>query len=253
MFGFAPAQGLASSSLTSAAFPLLAPNGTAAAPSYSWSNSGYGDDGFFHGGAASIIHLSLNGVSKAAWITADKYAIASDMALAWHSGTNVDSGSSDVYLVRDAAAVLALKNGTTAQEFRVYGTTTGSKYAKVSHDGTFSYFASSSGPALLRSDADTYAAIQTNGATRWYVDGSTTNYGLVANANYRFSHGTSALATTATEGFMHLQTCAGAPTGVPASIPTGQAPYILDTVNDRWYFYYDDGGGAAWHYIARTA
>lgn len=76
---------------------------------------------------------------------------------------------------------------------------------------------------------------------------------FAALANYGFSHGTSALATNATEGFLFLQTCAGTPTGTPASIPSGQAPFILDTTNDRLYFYYDDGGGAAWHYIARTA
>jgi hypothetical protein len=38
--------------------------------------------------------------------------------------------------VKDAANVVALKNGTNAQEFRVYGTTTGSQYLRLMHDGT---------------------------------------------------------------------------------------------------------------------
>ena len=61
--------------------------------------------------------------------------------------------------------------------------------------------------------------------------------GFVFGGNYRFAHGTSALATTATEGFMHVQSCAGAPTGVPASIPTGQIPMVYDSTNHRIYFY----------------
>ena len=90
------------------------------------------------------------------------------------------------------------------------------------------------------------------GANGWTMS-ATAATGLTAQGNHRFAHGTSALATTATEGFFHMQTCAGTPTGVPASIPTGQAPFVLDTANDRVYFYYDDGGGAGWHYVARTA
>jgi hypothetical protein len=42
----------------------------------------------------------------------------------------------DVRLIREAAAILALKNDTTAQEFRVYGTTTGPQYISLSHNGT---------------------------------------------------------------------------------------------------------------------
>lgn len=41
----------------------------------------------------------------------------------------------DVPLVRDAAGVLAQKNGATAQTFRVYGTTTGPRYVALTHDG----------------------------------------------------------------------------------------------------------------------
>lgn len=60
---------------------------------------------------------------------------------------------------------------------------------------------------------------------------------LVSTSNLRFSHGTSALATNATEGFFHIQSCAGAPTGVPANIPTGQIPAVVDSTNSRLYLY----------------
>lgn len=57
----------------------------------------------------------------------------------------------DVVMARDAAAVLALKNSTNAQTLRVYGTTTGTKYVSLSHNGTDGLLdvASSSGQLTL--------------------------------------------------------------------------------------------------------
>ena len=50
-----------------------------------------------------------------------------------------------------------------------------------------------------------------------------------------------ALATTATNGFLYVPTCAGVPTGTPTAI-TGMVPIVVDTTNNRWYFY----SGGAW-------
>jgi len=50
-----------------------------------------------------------------------------------------------------------------------------------------------------------------------------------------------ALATTATDGFLYVPTCAGVPTGAPTAI-SGMAPIVVDTTNNRWYFY----SGGAW-------
>lgn len=46
----------------------------------------------------------------------------------------------------------------------------------------------------------------------------------------------SALATTATDGFLYVPTCAGTPTGTPSSV-TGKSPIVIDTTNNRFYFY----------------
>lgn len=51
--------------------------------------------------------------------------------------------------------------------------------------------------------------------------------------------GSAALATTATAGFMFVETCAGAPTGVPTSY-TGRAALVFDTTNNKLMVY--DGG-----------
>lgn len=48
-----------------------------------------------------------------------------------------------------------------------------------------------------------------------------------------------ALATTATDGFLYVPSCAGAPTGVPTSFP-GRVPLVYDSTNK--IFYVHDGG-----------
>jgi hypothetical protein len=53
--------------------------------------------------------------------------------------------------------------------------------------------------------------------------------------------GSVALATTATNGFLYVPTCAGVPTGVPTAI-TGMAPIVVNTTNNKLYFY----SGGAW-------
>jgi hypothetical protein len=46
----------------------------------------------------------------------------------------------------------------------------------------------------------------------------------------------SALATNATDGFLYVPTCAGTPTGTPTAI-TGLAPIVVNTTNNKLYFY----------------
>jgi hypothetical protein len=58
--------------------------------------------------------------------------------------------------------------------------------------------------------------------------------------------GNAALATNATNGFLYVPTCAGIPTGVPTSF-TGRAATVLDTTNNRIYFY-----NGAWRYATLT-
>ena len=61
------------------------------------------------------------------------------------------------------------------------------------------------------------------------------------DASGNFAIGTAALATTATNGFLYIPTCAGTPTGVPTAI-TGRAPIVIDSTNNKLYFY----SGGAW-------
>lgn len=73
-------------------------------------------------------------------------------SLAWHETT----------ITRDAANILAQKNSTAAQEWRVYGTATGPKYLSLKHDGTNGIINNNSGQ--LRLAVGTISKISTGGA-----------------------------------------------------------------------------------------
>lgn len=59
------------------------------------------------------------------------------------------------------------------------------------------------------------------------------------------NNGGSALATTATTGFLYIPTCAGTPTGTPAA-NAGSVPLVYDTTGNALNIY----RGGAWHAVA---
>jgi hypothetical protein len=71
--------------------------------------------------------------------------------------------------------------------------------------------------------------------------------GTGAKGNVAVDNG-GAISTSAVGGFFCIPTCAGAPTGTPANVPSGAAPLVIDTTNGRLYAYY----GAAWHQVTLT-
>ena len=215
-------QGTQAIKITSAYTRVV--DGSAAAPAYSFLNDP--DSGMY--GGASALYFAVDGVGYAG-LFADEFDLKSTAFLGW-SGSTIGQ-TADVKLLRRAAHVLSLEDGANANELRVYGTTTGPVYASVANDGT---------DTILSANGVAKVTIKTNGAARFSFGGSTG--GLEAEGNFRFSHGTSALATAATEGFFFMNTCAGTPTGVPASIPSGQVPRIFDTTNLKEYIY----TGGAW-------
>lgn len=96
--------------------------------------------------ASTSVAVSVN-ASTILTINTTNAVLASTAALAW---------STDLFLVRDAANVLAVKNGTSAQAFRVYGTTTGSKYLTLDHNGTNGTVSTSAGNLTLAPTTDVY-------------------------------------------------------------------------------------------------
>jgi len=54
--------------------------------------------------------------------------------------------------------------------------------------------------------------------------------------NGNFVWNSAAIATTATNGFIYIPTCAGTPTGVPTTY-TGRVPLVYDSTNNKLYIY----------------
>lgn len=101
---------------------------------------------------------------------------------------------------------------------------------------------SNGSPSISFSNATTSGAyksgtngfsLATNGVERLRFDAN----GNIANV-------AGALATTATNGFIYVETCAGTPTGVPTSI-TGSAPIIFDTSANKIWVYNSSWKGVA--------
>ena len=59
------------------------------------------------------------------------------------------------------------------------------------------------------------------------------------DTNHNVVVGSAALATTATDGFFYIPSCAGVPTGIPTT-KTGRVPMVYDSTNNK--FYMDNGG-----------
>lgn len=131
--------GGAATTISPSAFPLLAPDGTTAAPSYSFSSTP---------GAG----LWLGGVQFGS------------------------AGTTDAYLVRDAANVLAQRNSTTAQTFRIYATfTDASNYERMSLITNLSGI-----PTLTTENAGTGIArslgLGVGGVMKWLVENTTGHF-----------------------------------------------------------------------------
>jgi len=75
-----------------------------------------------------------------------------------------------------------------------------------------------------------------SGTTQGTPETGLTIFGAIANMHPSVVVGNAALATTATEGFLYIPTCAGTPTGVPTT-RTGRIAMIYDTTNHQFWFY----------------
>lgn len=128
-------------SVSAAAYPLLAPNGAVGAPSYAFSTAA--STGMYTDGTNIL------------------FACGGAQVVAFGPATTTLQGSLtllDTIMIRDAANIIAVKNGATAQTFRVYGSTTGPKYASVAHDGTNMVLSEVGGGNVNISTADVAAA-----------------------------------------------------------------------------------------------
>jgi Ca2+-binding RTX toxin-like protein len=69
--------------------------------------------------------------------------------------------------------------------------------------------------------------LKTNNINRVFLD---------TLGNVRLCGDGTALATTATDRFTYVPSCAGPPTGVPTNLGAGAIPMVVDTTNSKLYF-----------------
>jgi hypothetical protein len=157
-----------------------------------------------------------------------KFTVGGSEAMRVHANGNVGIG-----LTSAPSTKLHVSGSLTIQSGNIVGPSTNNAFT-VSADST----ATNGGWVQLYSSAHpapSLVIIGTN-SERMRVD---------ANGNVVIN--TAAIATTATDGFLYVPTCAGAPTGVPTSY-TGRVPIVVDSTNSELYVYV----GGSWKSTALT-
>lgn len=120
------------------------------------------------GGDGGAIRWAM-GQNLDAW-SSSGVLIQSDYFFGICSGS-IAGASPDVRLYRDGAGIFAQRNGTNAQKFRVYGTTSGSKYATLEHDGTTAKVSSSSGGLVIEESGASLAFFGGTPVTKYSSSG----------------------------------------------------------------------------------
>jgi hypothetical protein len=186
-------------------------------------NAFWGSGGWTYRNTAASSRYALD--SQHRWFTAPSgtagNAISFTQAMTLDASGNLGLGTTSISYRVDAVGVFSsvvarlLRSGDYGEVLR-FGRNGVTEGASIGYpaDGVFAINTGSSG-----------------GTERFRIDASGNT---VAGASV-------ALATTATNGFLYVPTCAGTPTGVPTAI-TGMAPIVVNTTNNKLYFY----SGGAW-------
>jgi hypothetical protein len=137
---------------------------------------------------------ALPGLAVAGDLNTGIYGVSADVLGVSAGGLNVasfsngqlslatEAGGAGVNLVVDAANALALRNGASAQAFRVYNTYTGPSNYEMGH---IAWQSNEFRIGTLRAGSGTGRDLvfQTNGSSRWYI-ASSGNFLPIADATY---------------------------------------------------------------------
>lgn len=127
----------------------------------------------------------------------------------------------------DASGNLGIGTASPTTKVEVYGGASGTATnLTVGNANTAFLFGVDAGNnCQIRTAQNVPMIFYTNATNRGGVDGA---------GNWTLGGGT--LATSATDGFLYVPTCAGTPTGTPTT-KTGFAPIVINTTNNKLYFY----------------
>jgi hypothetical protein len=134
--------------------------------------------------------------------------------------------------------------GTASPSYRLdvnrasYGVTAAFRSTDGTNNPRFVIYGDANGTTLQHTFSSSASAlIFANGGS----EGAGTERMRITDAGNIVAGASAALATTATDGFLYVPTCAGTPIGTPTAI-TGMAPIVVNTTNNKLYFY----SGGAW-------
>jgi hypothetical protein len=125
-FGYSPPQGLLATVIANGAVggPLLLGDGTKTAPAYSFASDT--DTGLYRSGTNLLsITLGDTEIIRFGGSASEGIMVRNPQSIGWEAGDGTFS-SSDAKWFRDGANIIAQRNGTNAQEYRVYNTFTSS-------------------------------------------------------------------------------------------------------------------------------
>lgn len=163
------------------------------------------------GGVKQIPNFPMHGDSSGnIYANGQLHTLVSGNRRRWYSG---GTSGTEWYNFAQSTQIALLDDNGYFHANRFYVSTT--LFANLSGN-TVSVFAGSTGLSFTASD------------------GATVRMKIDANGNV--SIGNAALATTATDGFLYIDSCAGAPTGTPTAI-TGRIPIVYDSTNNKLYAY----------------
>jgi hypothetical protein len=169
---------------------------------------------------AGAVAIGTTTLADSTLTLAGIYQSSSNVSNVYYTGGTIPSTTTSATSVfhSNVATAAAAFTLTNLYHFRVTGVSLGAGSAVTNEYGVHSNLAAGSGKY------------------NFYAAGTAPN--LFAGSTVV---GTAALATNATSGFLYVPTCAGTPTGVPATF-TGTAPIVVDTTNNKLYFY----SGGTW-------
>jgi hypothetical protein len=165
---------------------FFAPDGSVSASTYSFTAET--NSGLYRAGAGDV-RFAMGGADVARFLTGGSFGVTGNQGISWGSSGVT---SPDVFLARDAANALALRNGTNPQTLRLYNTyTDASNYERFSvgwstnilRITTFGTGTGSNNREIeLRTGGGGNLFLGTNGTNRWAI-GATTGHFLAETDN----------------------------------------------------------------------